>query len=354
MNTQETVKRFAERKPNPREGGKVEWRGNVGYPGSGGLYTGHVGPRIFCRDYGDGEATLYSYGTHFALAHYLGEQGDEKLFLKNGDRASVTTNSQQAIVQQVCDGPTVSFSAFEAAGVNLGKLRATDVVAFGPDKHIPILRDRKTDTFYRDAGSHRRGAVFTPPKQGAFMAYNFGSDEVDQPGVWHILAATLLRVGSRYLLSAIDEGSYFVSELPAPASSIDSAFELLKPREVVKAERKGATVFRQGEWFFVATGIKGLRALSQSLGGPVSSRITRAPLPVRAGQTNLHFCQQVRSGEQVLVRGIVRHVRQTQSGVLRSTGEHKALRLDNGWHLAYRNTELASWTIDRDRFARVD
>src|ERR1700686_1771227 len=110
MKTNEVIRRFAERVPNPRDGGRVNWRGNVGYggPQSGWGGQGHVGARIYCE--GD---SLFSYGHHWRLAIYLGEKNGKPVFLKNGDRASVTTNSQLAVVQGMCPGPTVSFSAID-------------------------------------------------------------------------------------------------------------------------------------------------------------------------------------------------------------------------------------------------
>src|SRR5205807_979661 len=98
---------------------------------------------------------------------------------------------------------------------------------------------------------YERGEVFTPPKQGAFFVDRSEPEKNGSvSGVWHVVAACLIQINGRYLLSAVDEGSYFVSELSSPAKSIHEAFAWLKPREVRKAEAKGATVQRQGEWFF--------------------------------------------------------------------------------------------------------
>src|SRR5205823_3668096 len=98
-------------------------------------------------------------------------------------------------------------------------------------------------------------------------------------GVWHVVASCLIYFGGRYLLSAIDEGSYFVSELSAPATSIQEAFALLKPREVRKAEAKGATVHRQGEWFFVAIGVDSDRKLAALLNLPRLGQVIINSLP---------------------------------------------------------------------------
>jgi hypothetical protein len=264
MNTHEIVSRFARRIPNPRNGGAVEWRGARSY---GSASSGFVGARIYCES-----NALFSYGPHFALAHYLGERDGKGFFLKNGDRASQTTSRQQAEVQELCTGPTVSFSAFAAAGINLPPLRTENVLDFAEDTRVYIMRDKETGAFYRlgkwngELGEYERGEVFVPPKQGAFFPDRSQAEKDGfVSGVWHVIAACLIHLNGRYLLSAIDEGSYFVSDLSSPAKSIREALALLKPREVRKAEAKCATVMRQGEWFFIPTGVKTDRDLARVL-----------------------------------------------------------------------------------------
>src|SRR6266446_1580960 len=161
MNTHETVRRFAERVPNPRKSKTVEWRGAVSY---GYSPSGFTGARIYCE-----EDTLYSYGGHFVLAHYLGDRDDKRFFLKNGDRASQTTSRQQAEVQELCFGPTVSFSAFAVARVDLQKLTSESVLDFAQDTRVYLMRDKETGVFYRlgkwkaASGEYERGDPFTPP-----------------------------------------------------------------------------------------------------------------------------------------------------------------------------------------------
>src|SRR5436190_10333014 len=67
--------------------------------------------------------TLYSYGHHFPLAVRLAEG----LYLKNGDKYSVTTAKHQSAVQQACEGPTVSFTALRSAVVDLLSLSAESI-----------------------------------------------------------------------------------------------------------------------------------------------------------------------------------------------------------------------------------
>lgn len=48
----------------------------------------------------------------------------------------------------------------------------------------------------------------------------------------------------------------FLTELPKPCETVKEAYELLKPKEIILAEKKGIKVIRQGEWFFIPTKIK--------------------------------------------------------------------------------------------------
>src|SRR5437763_15816647 len=167
MNTHETVRRFANRVANPRKLNAVEWRGAVSY---GYSPSGFTGARIYCE-----ENTLYSYGGHFVLAHYLSDRDGKRFFLKNGDRASQTTSRQQAQVQELCFGPTVSFSAFAVALVDLGKFTAENVLDFAADTRVYLMRHKESGVFYRLGkcnaanGDYERGEPFTPPRQGAFF-----------------------------------------------------------------------------------------------------------------------------------------------------------------------------------------
>jgi hypothetical protein len=374
MNTRETVRRFAERIPNPRRAGAVEWRGGVGYGFSSASFQG---ARIYCE-----ENTLFSYGSHFALAHYLGERDGKKLFLKNGDRASQTTSRQQAEVQDLCEGPTVSFSAFAVAGIDLFVLRAENVIDFAADTRVYLTHDKETGIFYRlgkwngERGEYERGEVFTRPKQGAFFPDRSEPEKNGfVSGVWHIVAACLIELSGRYLLSAVDEGSYFVSELSGPASTIEEAFKLLKPREVRKAEARGATVLRQGEWFFVATGTKTDRQLARLLNLPyIKPKIDSLPRPKDStgdALGNCHRCFVFEHGGELWARGMVRHqserINHEGGGwsedntvytppqavtYYRATREHTAVKLGNEWHRVYRNTELGAWTAARTRWSR--
>jgi hypothetical protein len=76
----------------------------------------------------------------------------------------------------------------------------------------------------------------------------------------HFVGAMLLRVGRKYFLFDIDRREVehyrfnpFLTQLPSKAESIAEAYEMLKPKQVVSALKKGLKVQRQGEWFFIPT-----------------------------------------------------------------------------------------------------
>lgn len=55
----------------------------------------------------------------------------------------------------------------------------------------------------------------------------------------------------------------FLAQVPGKPKSIKEAYELLKPKAVVEAEKKGLKVLRQGEWFFIPTNAPKIKKLSE-------------------------------------------------------------------------------------------
>jgi hypothetical protein len=154
---------------------------------------------------------------------------------------------------------------------------------------------------------------------------------------------------NEYWLMGMDEGSYFVSLLPEPASSIRDAFGILIPEEVREAQEEGREVKRQGEWFFVEA-----NDLAEQLGIPKTNRSKKAdklglirfyPLPDKTGQSgrNAHlvtYCYKTDRG--LLVSGQVRHVR--KNDYEEKTGEHRTLRSGKSWYIPYQNTSLKDFS----------
>jgi hypothetical protein len=328
MSHSDIVSNYAQRKLNKRTNA-VEWCGN----------------NVFCRD-----RMLYSYGTHFPLARYMGEHNKEPLFLKNGDTYSNSTSNHQSITQRFCPGPTVSVSALYAAGVDFSSLEMDSIPFWRADFHKFVYRDNETGKFYDncnytgDARESTLDVTYTgewqPPKQGMYVAYRDGEQRFSS-GSWHILGTVVVENEGKYFLCSLDEGRYFVSQLSRKPKNINHAFELLKPLQVRRAEKQGISVQRQGEWFFVSTGF-GDEAIAALLGRTRTSlRVSPSPLPKQEAQSNLHVCRHFDAEGNTYARGKVYHKSPINNRV---TGEHKTLDLGEHWHLVFRNSELASWS----------
>jgi hypothetical protein len=78
----------------------------------------------------------------------------------------------------------------------------------------------------------------------------------------HFIGAMILKIKHKpkdlYYLFDVDRrelGFYrfnaFLSQLPRGCKTIEEAYQMLKPKQVVEAEKQGLKVLRQGEWFFI-------------------------------------------------------------------------------------------------------
>lgn len=344
LSHEQVVRNFAARKKN--RAGKVEWHGS----------------RVYCTEYPH-ESVLYSYGRHFPLAVYIGEKGGKPIFLKNGDKYSSSTSAHQSEVQSHCKGPTVSRTAVEAAGFDFTRIKLDNVVAARPDYREYLYRT-PDGIFWKTYDFKRNRMVFeepfTPPRQGMYVQTQFSEERASAEGrrypaysfgYWHILGAVVLKDDDYYYLCSLDENQYFVSRLARPVTGVQDAFKSLKPAAVLRAERRGRRVLRQGEWFFISTGM-GYRDLAGKAGVTVGQlrAIRQTPLPRRgvmvvhqtANATvdarNQHVCRQYFLNG-TLATGRVYH----RSFDGRSTGEHKTLDLGEEWFEVHENTELDSW-----------
>lgn len=87
-----------------------------------------------------------------------------------------------------------------------------------------------------------------------------GYIEIDKYEKTHFTGASLLKAGGKYFLFDIDRREIehkrfnpFIVVLPRKADTIKEAYAMLKPKEVILAEKKKLKVLRQGEWFFIPT-----------------------------------------------------------------------------------------------------
>jgi hypothetical protein len=286
-------------------------------------------------------------------------------------------------VQHYCEGPTVSETALRAAGVVF-----TDLV-LRPKKGL-VLPDKGSDddplpvvvSWRADSRTHvkRKDGVyllewgenesFTPPAQGMFVETRRPTKDNWQHGYWHILGTAIIEYEGRCFLCGLDEGTYFVCELPAKPRNCDHAYEMLKPKPVRDAEADGLEVLRQGEWFFVPTNMNDA-ALAETLGWSRTKLGKMAKvdaLPKRANaagdqgstlsssSSNLHVCRQLvlQSGKRIYVTGKVFHREPLSTWAMRDnpkkkwgdlTRQHQTLNLGKDWYIAYPNTEVQSWSM---------
>ena len=311
---EEVIHKFASRRINQRFRG-CNWRGS----------------NVFCED-----KILYSYGRHFPLACYLGRDKGSHIFIKNGDKYSNSTSCHQTLTQRSCFGPTVSRSALMSANIRLEDLSFDQILFWRPDTTKAIMR--KDGCFYD--GKEK----WTPPSQGMFILNIFRNGY--EYGVWHTLGVVVIQNKGDYFLCSLDGNNYFVSQLASQPSSIEDAFEILKPEQVKLAEAKGLKVKRQGEWFFIPTGMSDsdLAKMEGSLVKDMKMAIKdESALPTNSNK--IHRCKlyPVLPSQRIemFARGTVSHRWKLDQAI---TGEHKSLRLGEEWHIVVHNAAVDSWS----------
>lgn len=273
---------------------------------NGKNYRGH---NVYSRD-----NILYSYGPHFILA----VKQKDGTFLLNGDKYSVSTSQHQGKTYSVFrDFPRVSFSACSRACNDRYWYEDAKVIAYNKDasgsaesnfeefrKRIPI-----------GAEIH-----ITKEKETNKIIYMY----------YHRIGQVLLEYKGRYFICGMDEGRYFVSELPKKAKSIEDAFMVLMPKTVRTLANKGVEYKRQGEWFFIP--VKDTTIKIPTI--KVKDQLRMEPLPREEGSALHTVTRMIRKNNSLFVKGIVRH----------STKEHKNLNLGDEFHVAFKNTAIGNWS----------
>ncbi|MBW1953644.1 MAG: hypothetical protein JRI66_11275 [Deltaproteobacteria bacterium] len=308
----------------------------------------------------------YSYG--LCIAVWTQCKGRD-IVLLNGDRASVTTSSHQSALRShgLYDHPTTSFSALSAAGLmeqgdnwsHPGKLMpGVEVIDYTPDYHRWHDREpepcevpygatvtKHSDTYYT---VHRPGAIL--------FRQTLEYQEVERPRIWtpwipprpykdphqpsyiYTTKQRALVPCQKYFIASMDEGQYFVSQLPRPVQTVKQAFEALKPALVRQWEQEGREVLRQGEWFFapvcaqdygITTKAEWFRQAKAWRGE--RDHNGRAILPRFPGSNPHTVAQAVRVNGRLLVAGTVRHP------------QHRTLKLP-GICVAIRNLSRGDWS----------
>lgn len=275
------------------------------------------------------DSVLFSYGSHFPLT-VRRVKGDKTWYLQNGDKRSNTTSKHQGLTFRLgMEFPRVSFSALDRASINYKTCNLVDYC-----KDVSDSNTAKADGSPAYKGEVTYEAFKASIPFGAIYNESKGKDgEISQ--YYHRIGAVVLQEDNSFFLCSMDEGSYFISKLPRPVTTVLDAFDSLKPEAVKVAEKEGLPIQRQGEWFFVPT------TNTPKSYGLLVKDIKQITLPKTTEQSANHVVR----GKQLpdglaLVTGTVYH-RDNFTG--KASGQHKQVKLA-GWFLANRNTELASWS----------
>lgn len=210
----------------------------------------------------------------------------------------------------------IPFSVFTEANLNLMNIKILDR---GPEKTV-VRNEEKYDARKRE--------------------------NVKVPVEVHFTGASLFSVDDRLFLFDIDQREIkhkifnaFLVELKVPAKTIAEAYQTLKPKAVVDAEKKGLEVLRQGEWFFIP--VKGnYETVMRTIRGWNGSKDKVEPMPVdlKAGNNRPNkAAKHAKEGKTVYVTGKVTH----------SGREHADLLL-KGWYEPVANTSVQSFTLVGD------
>lgn len=206
----------------------------------------------------------------------------------------------------------IPFNVFFESGLNLMNI---EILARGPEKTV-IRNEEK---------------------------YNSKTCENDLiPIEVHFTGASLFKVEDKVFLFDIDQREIkhkifnaFLVQLKESASSIEQAYENLKPQEVKDAEKQGLDVLRQGEWFFIP--VTGEFEAKTRVATQWDKR-TFEPLVLRAGKNRPNnVTKHAKVSGVEYVTGTVEH----------SGREHASLTL-KGWYLPVPNTSIESFTLTGD------
>src|SRR5713101_5734419 len=169
----------------------------------------------------------------------------------------------------------------------------------------------------------------------------------------HTLGDSVLRVKDRFYLSGVDEtgkgsGMYFFAELAtkqAP-STLEEAYNMLKPKVVREAEGRELNVLRQGEWFAIPAQVRTSELMRDVERGIAAYR--QRHVLGKDGHHELEEAVLYKAGErkgQIYARGVLRN---TQD-------EHTDLDLGTvRWYLIVHNVVGASYTLSGKGTAQFD
>lgn len=211
MNHEEVIRRFATRKINSRTK-TVQWSSN----------------NVYCC-----EDLMFSYGSHFILAKYLGRN----LFIRNSDKYSSSTSHHQSMTAQHCPGPEVSCGLISKEKLSLVDFSFTDILFFLRGSYKWCVKDIETNIFYDEIEwTEEHGTTltdeFVPPAHGLFKANRKPLNHLPrfQEGSWITSGITVFKKKRKVYLYSSDKKEDFLVQLKGIPDSIEQAVAL-SPRK---------------------------------------------------------------------------------------------------------------------------
>ena len=137
----------------------------------------------------------------------------------------------------------------------------------------------------------------------------------------------------RNYLMGMDENHLFIAELPnnlGPINKIKDAHKVLKPKIVIKSEKKLNKIIRQGEWFFIPATSEEVESIEEN----IQFTEKKVSLGTNGGRArNSHIADElVNIQNNIYVKGKISHA------------EHKTLKL-HGWYKVMRNNEARTSVV---------
>jgi len=320
--------------------------------------------------------TIFSYGEHFPMAHRL----SSGTFMVNGDTYSSTTSHHQSILRRVLRNENtfiIPFSALTEAQVDF-----TKVVPIGTEgeKEIPYTYKDRVTGEKREGIRHLMGSTLfkyiSPVKEFCSKEESEGY-EVDtiklqemcsKDGTvnWELYRKLKYsedcpvryfrhQTKTDYYLSGMDEtsvkpeSSFFLSKLVKECSSVEEAYESMKPPEVIEYQKnlyctdaaitlseelgEELSVKRQGEFFFIPE--------QSPVVTDVLNKREKAKLLVKDA---VLFHKDTRKvAQHTAAKGIViDNITYVKGAIKHARKEHRVLRLKY-WHRVYENVEDGTW-----------
>ena len=215
--------------------------------------------------------------------------------------------------------PMLPFNVFQEAKLDIEKL---EILEEGPEENvIKKFENINYDSFDKKSNE---------PK--------FIEEKV------HFTGAKLFAIKDTHFLFDIDRNEIkhkifnaFLVKLPSKTKTISEAYQSLKPKAVLQAEKNGVTVLRQGEWFLIPTDKKPTDPKARAkIGIPKVKPYHRFVLQAGFNRPN-EATKGFKIGEKSYISGTLEH----------SGREHKNLILKK-WYFVVPNTATKSFTIEGD------